>query len=59
MGCGCGKSREGTEEVKNRKRQSTMDRIMVGQTTGPINSAAQRRVSEYNQTLRDYMRRGR
>lgn len=61
MGCGCGKGREGTAAVKDRKRTgaSTMNSLMTGQTTGPVSNAAQRRVSDYNQTLRDYMRRGR
>lgn len=58
MGCGCGKGRQGTAAVKDRKRSGagTMNSLMSGQTTTAVGAATQRRVSDYNQTLRDYMR---
>ena len=56
MGCGCGKGRQGTAAVKDRKRSgaNTMNSLISGQTVG--NSAYNKRVTDYNQTLRDYMR---
>lgn len=59
MGCGCGKGRQGTAAVKDRKRTGagTMNSLMSGQTIGTVgNSAYNNRVSDYNKTLRDYMR---
>lgn len=59
MGCGCGKGRQGTAAVKDRKRSGagTMNSLMSGQTISTVgNSAYNKRVSDYNQTLRDYMR---
>lgn len=61
MGCGCGKGRAGTTEVKDRKRASMgMNNVMTGQTSAPVTDASyNRRVNEYNRTLREFMNRGR
>lgn len=62
MGCGCGKGREGTAAVKDRKRSgaSTINSLMTGQTSAPINDAGyNKRASDYRQTLREYVNRGR
>lgn len=57
MGCGCGKGRQGTAEVKDRKRATMgMNAAITGQATGATNPAYNKRLSEYNQTLREYMR---
>lgn len=56
MGCGCGKGREGTAEVKELKRQQMMGG--TGRVNAPLNDAGyNRRVSDYNQTLREFMRK--
>ena len=62
MGCGCGKGRQGTGAMKDRVRSgggqvSTLNQYITGSTSAPVgNSAYNKRVSEYNQTLRNYMR---
>lgn len=59
MGCGCGKGRQGTAAVKDRKRSgaNTMNTLMSGQTTGVVtDSTYNKRFSDYNKTLREYMR---
>lgn len=53
MGCGCGKGRAGTSNVKERKRTG-MEGVITGQ--GSPTSEYNRRVTEYSRTLQEYRR---
>lgn len=62
MGCGCGKGREGTANVKERKREgslgvsNSLGGRVVGRTGGSGEGYTQR-INDYVQTLRKFGRR--
>lgn len=61
MGCGCGKGREATSAAKDRIRSGggqvgTLNQYMSGSSPSPSNVGYTRRVNEYNQTLRNFIR---
>lgn len=51
MGCGCGKGRAGTSNVKERKRSSAGSAMITSQTTSESVST-----SSYNDRYQQYLR---
>lgn len=59
MGCGCGKGRQGTAAVKDRKRASAGSAMITSQTTStPVSSSYTDRYSNYLRDRERYRRGG-